>query len=80
MIRISGDGLGYLATTRSFADYRLVVEFKWGTLNTRWNDRVGRARDSGLFLHATGPDGNSHDGDGASALSGFRVVGPPRAG
>lgn len=64
-IRISGDGLGYLATTQSFANYRLVVEFKWGTRNTPWNDRVGRARDSGIFLHATGPDGNSHDGDGA---------------
>ncbi|MBE7501918.1 MAG: DUF1080 domain-containing protein [Verrucomicrobiales bacterium] len=64
-IRISGDGLGYLATRQSFAHYRLLVEFKWGTLNTPWNDRVGRARDSGIFLHATGPDGNSHDGDGA---------------
>lgn len=65
LIRLSGDGLGYLATTNSFADYRLLVEFKWGGLNTRWNDRIGRARDSGLFLHATGPDGNSHDGQGA---------------
>jgi hypothetical protein len=65
MIRISGDGLGYLATRESFENYRLLVEFKWGTLNTHWNDRIGRARDSGIFLHATGPDGNSHDGDGA---------------
>jgi hypothetical protein len=65
MIRISGDGLGYLATRESFENYRLIVEFKWGTINTHWNDRIGRARDSGIFLHATGPDGNSHDGDGA---------------
>jgi hypothetical protein len=65
MLRISGDGLGYLGTTNAFENYRLIVEFKWGHINTHWNDRVGRARDSGIFLHATGPDGNSHDGDGA---------------
>lgn len=65
MIRISGDGLGYLATEREYRDYRLVVEFKWGAKNWPWGDRIGRARDSGVFLHATGPDGNSHDGRGA---------------
>ena len=27
-IRISGDGLGYLATEKSYRDYRLVVEFR----------------------------------------------------
>lgn len=64
-LRISGDGLGYLGTTRSFSNYRLLVEWRWGEANTRWGDRIGRARDSGLFLHATGPDGNSHDGGGA---------------
>jgi len=65
LLRISGDGLGYLATRASFRDYELTVEFKWGETNTRWGDRIGKARDSGVFLHATGPDGNSHDGKGA---------------
>jgi hypothetical protein len=65
MIRISGDGLGYLATEREYRDYHLVAEFKWGRTNWPWGNRVGAARDSGLFLHATGPDGNSHDGQGA---------------
>ena len=65
MIRISGDGLGYLATDREFENYRLMVEWKWGSTNTHWGDRLGKARDSGVFLHATGPDGNSHDGKGA---------------
>jgi hypothetical protein len=64
-IRISGDGLGYLATTNEFQDYRLLVEFKWGVTNTHWGDRTGKARDSGVFLHAAGPDGNSNDGNGA---------------
>ena len=64
-LRISGDGLGYLATRESFRDYELTIEFKWGRTNTHWGDRSSRARDSGIFLHATGPDGNSHDGGGA---------------
>lgn len=65
MIRISGDGLGYLATESDYRDYELTLEWRWGTLNTSWGDRVDKARDSGVFLHATGPDGNSHDGGGA---------------
>ena len=65
MIHISGDGLGYLATRNRFRDYRLIVEWRWGRTNTPWGDRLGRARDSGVFLHATGSDGNSRDGKGA---------------
>jgi hypothetical protein len=65
VIRISGEGLGYLATEREYSDYCLIAEFKWGLTNWHWGDRVGKARDSGIFLHAKGPDGNSHDGNGA---------------
>jgi hypothetical protein len=65
MLRISGEGLGYLASDREYRDYRLIVEFKWGRTNWPWGNRVGAARDSGIFLHATGPDGNSDDGNGA---------------
>ena len=64
-IRISGDGLGYLGTTNTFRDYALTLEFRWGTINTQWGERIGKARDSGVFLHALGPDGNSTDGRGA---------------
>lgn len=62
-IRISGDGFGYLATKSRYRDYHLIVEFRWGERNLR--NRVGKARDSGIFLHATGPHGNSYDGNGA---------------
>lgn len=65
MMRISGEGLGYLSTQHAYRDYHLIVEFKWGTTNWPWGDRVGKARDSGVFLHSFGPDGNSHDGKGA---------------
>jgi hypothetical protein len=63
LLRLSGDGFGYLATEKSYRDYRLVVEFKWGKTNGRGREK--NARDSGIFLHGTGPDGNSHDGKGA---------------
>jgi hypothetical protein len=65
LLRISGDGLGYLATEQEHSDYRLIVEFKWGATNWPWADRIGKASDSGLFLHSVGPDGNSNDGHGA---------------
>ena len=65
MIRISGDGLGYLSTEKAYRDYHLIAEFRWGRTNWHWGQRIGAARDSGIFLHATGPDGNSHDGGGA---------------
>ena len=62
-LRISGDGFGYLVTRQSYRDYRLVVEYRWGKQN--WRSRVGKARDSGVFVHVSGPDGNSFDGNGA---------------
>lgn len=65
VVHISGDGLGYLATKQSYSSYLLRAEFRWGERNFSWGDRIGKARDSGVFLHATGPDGNSHDGNGA---------------
>lgn len=65
MLRISGNGLGYVRSVGAFQNYRLLVEFRWGSRNWGWGDRVGRARDSGVFLHSIGPDGNSHDGKGA---------------
>jgi hypothetical protein len=63
LLRLSGDGFGYVATKGRWRDYRLVVEYRWGTRN--WRGREPHARDSGIFLHGTGPDGNSHDGAGA---------------
>ncbi len=65
VLHISGDGLGYLATTKEFANYRLVAEYKWGERNWPWGNRTKAARDSGIFLHSIGPDGSSHDGNGA---------------
>src|SRR5262249_18706820 len=29
-LHISGDGFGYIATTKAYRDYRVVVEYRWG--------------------------------------------------
>lgn len=63
-LRIAGDGMGYPVTGKSFRDFHLAVEWRWGQTN-RHSERVGRARDSGIFVHVTVPAGNSHDGAGA---------------
>ncbi len=55
-LRISGDGFGGLITREEYADYYLVMEYRWGTAT--WRTRKDRARDGGLLLHCQGPDGN----------------------
>jgi hypothetical protein len=55
LLRISGEEWGGIATTRTYRDYRLVVEWKWGSVT--WGERKDRARDSGILVHGVGPDG-----------------------
>ena len=52
---ISGEVPGYLATERAYRDYHLVMEYKWGA-RTYGQKTV---RNSGILLHAVGPDGNA---------------------
>ncbi|MCS7046479.1 MAG: DUF1080 domain-containing protein [Gemmataceae bacterium] len=60
MIRVSGQTWGGLVTEKEFANYHLVVEFKWG--HKTWKPREKASRDSGILLHCVGPDGgNSYD-------------------
>lgn len=54
-IRIRGDGIGYLATKRRFRDYHLRAEYCWGTRTSG----SGSVRNSGVLLHARGPEGNA---------------------
>lgn len=54
MLHVSGEDMGYVATQQAYRDYHLAVEYKWG-------QRVYNAkyvRNSGVLLHATGPDGS----------------------
>jgi len=56
VLHISGDGYGGLTTRDEYADYYLVMEYRWG--GKTWGEREHNARDSGLLLHCQGPDGN----------------------
>lgn len=56
-LRISGQHWGGIVTRASYANYRLVAEWRWGPIT--WKPRADRARDSGILLHAQGPDGNA---------------------
>jgi hypothetical protein len=56
ILRISGETFGGLITKKEYANYYLVMEYRWGTKT--WPPREDRARDGGLLLHCQGPDGN----------------------
>jgi hypothetical protein len=54
ILKISGEVNGYLATEKEYRDYHLVVEYKWGAKTYG----AKTVRNSGILLHAVGPDGN----------------------
>src|SRR5205823_10686683 len=56
LLHVSGDGNGYVATDKAYRDYRVVVEYKWG----QRTDGGTYVRNSGILLHATGPDGGAN--------------------
>ncbi len=56
-IRASGQHFGGLLTRDSFADYKLIVEFRWGLAT--WNPRAFKSRDNGILLHCQGQPGNA---------------------
>jgi hypothetical protein len=55
-LHITGEGFGYIATEKAYKDYRVVIEYKWG----KKTDGGKYVRNSGLLLHATGPDGGAN--------------------
>ena len=55
LLHITGDGLGALTTNKEYADYHLVLEFKWG--EKVWRSRTEKTKDSGLLIHSRGADG-----------------------
>lgn len=55
ILHLSGDGMGYVATDKEYRDYHLTVEYKWG----KRTDGGKYVRNSGILLHATGPDGGA---------------------
>ena len=56
-IRSSGQHYGGFVTKANYTNYKLITEFRWGTVT--WAPRTNRARDSGILLHGQGDDGNA---------------------
>jgi hypothetical protein len=55
ILHLSGDGFGYVATAKEYENYHLSVEYKWG----QRTDGGKHVRNSGILLHAIGPDGGA---------------------
>ncbi len=55
ILHISGRDFGGLVTRDEYANYEVRLEYSWGS--KVWPPREKTARDSGLILHSTGPDG-----------------------
>jgi hypothetical protein len=55
LLHITGNGFGYIAAANEYRDYHLVVEYKWG----KRTDGGQSVRNSGILLHAVGPDGSA---------------------
>jgi hypothetical protein len=49
MIRCEGSVLGYIRTEKEYGDYLLRLQWRWGT-------KVTSDRNSGVFVHVSGPD------------------------
>jgi hypothetical protein len=64
MLHISGEDNGYVSTDKPYRDYIAVVEYKWG----KRTDGRGGVRNSGMLLHATGPDGGAGKGTWMSSI------------
>ena len=56
MLHISGNGGGYVRTVGIYKNYHMIIEFKWG--DRTWEPRKNRAKDSGVLVHCTEPDGS----------------------
>jgi Domain of Unknown Function (DUF1080) len=54
-IHVSGEGFGTITTRESFDDFRLRLQFKWGT--RRWGKKANAPRDSGLLYYGDGVPG-----------------------
>ena len=49
VLHVSGKEFGYLCTLKSYTNFRLTVEFKWG--EARYPPRDSTKRDSGILYH-----------------------------
>src|SRR5687767_12366903 len=54
LLKITGKEFGYIVTERSFTDFHLIVEFKWG--EKKYPPRETRVRDNGILYYVVPED------------------------
>jgi hypothetical protein len=54
LLKITGKEFGYIVTEKSFSDFHLIVEFKWG--EKKYPPRENRVRDNGILYHVVPTD------------------------
>lgn len=54
LLKITGKNFGYIVTERSFANFHLVVEFKWG--EKKYPPRENAVRDNGICYYVVPTD------------------------
>ncbi len=52
MLHVSGQKFGYIATEKSYSNFHLSLEFKWG--QKKFPPRVNEKRDAGILYYAVG--------------------------
>lgn len=55
VLRVSGEIYGSVHTKQEFENYRLIVQFKWGT--QKWPPRMTEPLDTGILYHVIGDHG-----------------------
>ena len=56
VIHVSGEEFGAMTTEKSYGNYRLKLEVKWGDKKWPPRDQPKTQRDSGVLVHCVGPD------------------------
>ena len=54
LLKITGKEFGYIVTERTFSDFHLVIEFKWG--EKKYPPRENKVRDNGILYHVVETD------------------------
>ncbi|HEX2630272.1 MAG TPA: DUF1080 domain-containing protein, partial [Chitinophagaceae bacterium] len=54
ILKITGKEFGYIVTEKTFSDFHMVAEFKWG--EKKYAPRENRVRDNGICYHVVPTD------------------------
>jgi hypothetical protein len=54
LLKITGKEFGYIVTEKSFTNFHLITEFKWG--EKKYPPRENRVRDNGILYHVVAAD------------------------